>query len=142
MAPALNQAMAPGLLGDSSQSVAVVGTAIGIAGFLNIVVVVAFLFILVREARRMLVASLDKDGKGKVTFADIGAALGSVVVQTLLPQTSTFSPLSRAGSGPGPTGTGGTGGSAARRAASVVAPVPAPTTAPALALAPSVAPSP
>lgn len=70
MAPALNQAMAPALGANSPQSIAVTAAALSVAGALNLAVLVAFIFALVMEGRRALIAAVDAQGKGRVTWAE------------------------------------------------------------------------
>lgn len=108
MAPALHQAAAPGLGGGSQPSVAVTAVSLVAAGALNLGVLAAFFYALALEGHRALLLAFDKDGKGRVTWADVRAGLRAMWAERF-----------RRGGGEG----GGAGpGGAARQAATVTAP--------------------
>ncbi|KAI8467434.1 MAG: hypothetical protein J3K34DRAFT_523752 [Monoraphidium minutum] len=71
MMPALDSVLAPSIGADPSRSTAVTAAALGLMGLLNLSVVGVFIYAMALEAKRMVVTTLDRDGKGHVTWADV-----------------------------------------------------------------------
>ncbi|KAI8472269.1 MAG: hypothetical protein J3K34DRAFT_504194 [Monoraphidium minutum] len=71
MMPALDGVMAPSIGADPARSAAVTASALALMGLLNLAAVAAFLGAMALEGRRMFVATLDREGKGHVTWADV-----------------------------------------------------------------------